>query len=514
MRLPAPRGLAFGLLLALSTLLGTTPAQADGSVPEARQILLPAERPEQIILATNFGLIFSEDSGKTWLFSCARGLGAYAGPYLLGAQTPHRLFAMTNAGLIHSDDDSCGWQAPADTWSDLLPFAFALDPSSAQRVYAIAVPRDDLGNGDSIYVSDDAGLSFGKPKFTSPARSALLSVLVAPGRPRRLFATLFLTPENHPVLLRSDDAGEHWEMGADLVEALGENPFELLAIDPLDENTLFVRILGPTAETLATSHDGGLSFVQSASIPGKLNAFLELASGTLIVVGTAGTDAVGYRSTDGGHSFEAWDRAPHGHALAERNGKLYVAGDSFADGYAIAESDDEGAHLRPLTGFKQVQAVKSCVADVCAESCAYYAGIGLWPKAVCGAASTPPAATGAELDATAAASATGGDQDGGSAPATPADAGAPSADPTGDSSQRRISGGSCACELAYGRRRRADDWTALLVAGSMAVVRRKGRRANREPRSRLTRPGVARYGVRNAPTRGFFRRILGQIAGF
>jgi hypothetical protein len=483
-----PWGLAFVLLQALSTLLGTTPAQADGSFPEARQILLPADRPEQIILATNFGLILSEDSGKTWLFSCERGLSAYAGSYLLGAETPHRIFAMTNAGLIHSDDDSCSWQAASGTLSELLPFAFAVDPSNSKRVYAIAVPRDDLRNGESIYVSDDGGLSFGKSVFSSPARSALLSVLVAPSQPSRLFATMFLTPENHPILLRSDDAGEHWEVVADLVESLGENPFELLAIDPLDEDRLYVRILGPSAETLATSDDGGLSFVQSASIQGRLNAFLKLASGTIIVVGTAGTDAVGYRSTDGGRSFEAWPGAPHGHALAERNGKLYVAGDSFADGYAIAESDDEGTHLRPLTGFKQVRAVKSCAAEVCTESCAYYAGIGLWPEAVCGAVSTPPVAddapgTGAEPDAAAGANATGGDEDvpGDSGPDVAAGDGAPSVDESGDPTSRRISGGGCACDLAYSWRwhRRADDWMALLVVGSMAVARRKVRRLSK-----------------------------------
>jgi hypothetical protein len=481
----ARSGLAFAVLLGLSATLGARPARADGTFPEPRQILLPADRPEQIILSTNFGLIFSEDSGKNWLFSCERGVSNYAGPYLLGAQTPHRIFAITpGAGLIHSDDDSCSWQAASGASGDVLLFAVAVDPSNSKRVYTTGAPRDDLRHGQSIYVSDDGGLSFGTPVFTSPAGSALFSVLVAPSHPSRVFAAMFVTPENHPVLVSSDDAGEHWQQIADLVESLGEDPFELLAIDALDENRLYARILGDSAETLAISDDGGQRFVRSVSIPGKLNAFLKLASGTLIVTGTAGIDAVGYRSKDGGHSFENWPAASHGHALAERNGKLYVAGDSYADGYAIAESDDEGLHLQPLAGFKQVQAVKSCVADVCTESCGYYSGIGLWPEAVCGAVSTPPLGSGGaspasgEPDATAGATVTGGNESRpGEAGGEPgAAAGAPSVHEGGKSSHLRVSGGGCACDLPDAGRRRAADWTALMLAGSIAVARRKGAR--------------------------------------
>lgn len=380
-----------GSLLALSAFVSTAPARADGSYPGSRQILLPADRPEQLILTTNFGLIWSEDSGSSWSFSCERELSMYAGPYGLGPAGSRRLFALTaGAGLIHSDDDSCGWQAAGGTLTDVLPYAFAIDPSSARRVYTIGVPRQDLSGGDSIYVSDDGGLSFGPPTFTAAPRGALLTLLVAPSRPGTLFATLFSTPQNHPSLLRSDDSGQSWREVANLVEAFGENPFELLAIDPLDENKLYARILGATAETLATSDNGGLSFVQSVSIPGKLNAFLKLESGTLLVAGTAGMQGLGYRSTDGGQTFTAWENAPHVHALAERNGKLYVAGDSYADGFALAESEDEGVTLRPVMDFEQVQTLKGCVANACAESCQYYAGIGLWPASVCSAKAAQP----------------------------------------------------------------------------------------------------------------------------
>jgi hypothetical protein len=486
-------GLALGLLLMQGLLLGATPARAHGSFPEAKQILLPADRPAQIILATNFGLIFSEDSGGTWLFSCEHGLSAYAAPYLLGTASSRRIFALTSGGVVYSDDDACGWQTARGT-SDLLPYAFAVDPSSSKRLYVIGVPLSNLYDGDNIYVSDDGGLSFGQPVFTSSKGSALLSVMVAPGKPSVVFASLYSTPENHPILLRSDDSGEHWDAAADLAESLGDNPFELLAIDPLDENKLYVRILEASAETLAISDDGGHSFATSVSIPGKLSAFLKLASGTILVGGSAGTDAVGYRSKDGGQHFEAWPAAPRVHALAEREGKLYVAADDFADGYAIAESDDEGEHLKPLGGFKQVQAVQSCVADVCAESCAYYAGTGLWSAATCGAVATPadaePAGSGGDTGAAGAAS-TGADTASGGEAAGPSpeagsDAGAPSLNAVDERLSLRVSGFSCACKISGARR--APDWAALLLAGGILAARRRARRPMPRPRAASKTP--------------------------
>lgn len=450
-------------LLALATLLGAGHAAADGGFPDPRQVLLPADAPEQIIVATNFGLLFSEDAGSTWSFSCEQRISAYASAYVLGASPQYRIFALTSgAGLIYSDDGSCTWTAAKGSLSDVLPYAVAVDPSDTRRVYVIGVARGTLSGDESVYVSDDGGVTFAGPVFTAPAQSAILNIVVAPSRPSTLFAAMFSAPQNHPSLLRSRDSGETWEVVADLADHLGDVPFELLAVDQSDEDRLFVRILGPSAETLAVSDDGGLSFVPSVSIPGKLTAFLELSSGTILVGGTTGTEGVGYRSVDDAKSFERWLEAPHVHALAERNGQLYVAADNFADGYAIAMSDDEGAHLTPLFAFEDVRAVKSCVAGACAERCAYYADIKLWSSAVCG----PPADPGDVPD--------------------PVD---PPESPTAEGSQPEVEpaaartapgpvSDSCTCHLAADRHLGA--WPGLLLAASLLLaLRGRSRRAAR-----------------------------------
>jgi hypothetical protein len=453
------------------TLLGAGPAQADGGFPDPRQVLLPLDAPERIIVATNFGLLFSEDDGSSWSFSCEQRLNAYAGPYVLGAPPQQRLFAIASgAGLIRSDDDSCTWTAATGSLSDVLPYAVAVDPTDARRVYVIGASRETL-NDESIYISEDGGVTFADAVFTAPARSALLNIVVAPSQPSTIFASMFSTPQNHPNLLRSRDAGAHWEVVANLADAFGEVPFEVLAIDPSDENRLFVKILGASAETLAVSDDGGLSFVSSVSIPGKLNAFLELSSGTILVGGTTGTEGIGYRSVDDARTFERWPGAPHVHALAERNGKLYVAADNFADGYAIAVSDDEGANLAPLAGFEDVQSVKSCVKQECADSCAYYADISLWPRSVCGEEPTmvdPPDTI--DPPDTVDPGPTMGSGGGGGADGGPG--GDTSATPAAAS---RVSGG-CTCTLAASRDSEA--WSLLLLGASLLLAARSRRAAS------------------------------------
>ena len=64
-------------------------------------------------------------------------------------------------------------------------------------------------------------------------------------------------------------------MVADLVDSLGENPFELLAIDPLDENRLYVRILGASAETLAHQRRWWAQLRPVGFDPGQAECFPE-----------------------------------------------------------------------------------------------------------------------------------------------------------------------------------------------------------------------------------------------
>lgn len=376
----AARRWLLALGLSASGLACPGAGQAHTGFPEARQILLRPEQPGLITVATNFGLISSSDGGGNWTYSCEQAATAYAGRYSTSAPPSARLFALSGDGVAYTEDRACTWTATGS--SDVLPYGFAPDAFDAERVYVFGAPREARA-GDSLYVSRDGGQTLGEPVFSAAPGDMILTVLPTQSE-GALLMSLF-SAERGPVLLRSDDHGESWGEVSELAGDLGLHPFELLAVGKSDDERVFARVLEGAAETLAISDDGGRSFARTASLPGKLAGFVELESGTILVAGTAGTEPIGYRSTDGGRTFEPWLQAPRVHALAEQGGQLYVAADNFLDGYALARSEDEGLSLTPLLHFSQVRAVDACVSTRCAEACDYYAELGLWPHSTCGA---------------------------------------------------------------------------------------------------------------------------------
>jgi hypothetical protein len=104
-----------------------------------------------------------------------------------------------------------------------------------------------------------------------------------------------------------------------------------------------------------------------------------------------------------------------------------------------------------------VQALKACVAEACAESCAYYAGIGLWPTSVCGAPHDPIPNTTTDD------------------PAPPILEPIEPVEPA-ERVELRASGGGCAC--AMGQSLPTGDWQAPLSIALAAIAGRRAWRLN------------------------------------
>src|SRR6185369_13540609 len=102
----------------------------------------------------------------------------------------------------------------------------------------------------------------------------------------------------------------------------------------------------------------------------------------VLVAGSSTTGPVGFRSTDGGATFQPRPGVPHVRALAERDGKLFAAAEDFKDGFALGVSTDEGLTFQPLLTYDKVMRVKPCVQSLCEYQCNYQASITLWPPAV------------------------------------------------------------------------------------------------------------------------------------
>src|SRR5215831_1213059 len=85
-------------------------ASANGAFPDSLSILLPPDRPHEIILATNFGLLVSEDDGAKWNWVCEQAVASQARLYQMGPPPTDRLLAVSPLALVTSSNGACSWQ--------------------------------------------------------------------------------------------------------------------------------------------------------------------------------------------------------------------------------------------------------------------------------------------------------------------------------------------------------------------------------------------------------------------
>lgn len=459
---------AVGFWSVLSTL--DRPARADGALPGSLGILLPADKPKEIALSTNFGLIISDDGGATWVWTCEQIPTSMANLYALGpppaavGSLGDRFYALSPIeGLAFSDDGTCSWQRAGGMLAGASVTDFFVDPTNPDRALAAAASADDAGvvGAASIYASADGGTSFGAtPLFTAPAGAVVVGVEIARSDPNVIYLAYYLTltqdggasSGRDPRLVRSSDGGKTWTT-MDVAAALGPNIVRIFAVDPANSDLVYLRVIASGSESVAVTRDGGMTFAQPLAIPnGSVSAFARLASGTVLVgarinfaTDGGGANGAGYRSTDGGMTFAPWILTPQPHlvGLAERvsggRSTLYLSGENYVDGWALATSGDEGATVTPVMSYIQVRGIQSCAQQACVNACNYEEMQAVWDPAVC---------TGALLDA-------GTLADGG-AVAPPAGAG-------------------CRCGAAGGRR----SGIASLLTLGLAVVELMRRRVRR-----------------------------------
>jgi len=359
------------------------PALANGAFPDSMRLLLPSDRPQEITLATNFGLFHSEDSGRTWSWSCEPDQNDVATLYEMGPPPGDRTFAiLASSGLVYSDDGACTWMRAGGSLANAVATDVFPAPSDGSQVYAIAAEEGPGAGPPSVYVSSDGGATFGPSIFRAPTGGGLLGVESVQSVPMAIYLAMYTPPGTNPVLVHSTDGGAAWA-SIDLAPALGASSFRIIAVDSLDPLLIYLRVSDGGGEELAVSRDGGASVTEPIRVDGALTAFVRLSDGTLLVGSSLGDVAAAFRSIDDGATFEPWPGAPHLRALAERGGLLYAAADNFRDHFAAGVSTDGGATFQSLLTYDQVQGIKPCAQERCATVCAQLASNGLWDASVC-----------------------------------------------------------------------------------------------------------------------------------
>ncbi len=345
----------FFLFFALLLLPGV--ALADGAFPDEMAVLAPPSAPHRLIVATNFGLVISEDDGMHWRFTCERlvsggASNALVSLYQVGPDSA--LYGIYTRGMARSAD-GCTWSPAGGTLSGRFVFDAFVDPNDAQRVVAIGSADSDA---TALYPSQDGALTFAAPLMTDP--DSLKSVEISRSVPGLLYATSFhldKTGAGTSFLLRSVDSGVHWSRQA--ITAVPGSIVRIAAIDP-DRDRIYLRLTDALAgkDAIGISDDGGQTITLALQIDDFFTAFLRASDGTLY----AGTRASSlYVRAPGAGTFEK-RAAPHLRCLGERAGHLFACGDNALDGFALGQSDDGGKTLKPLFRFQNICGMAECEA--------------------------------------------------------------------------------------------------------------------------------------------------------
>ena len=404
---------ALAVLVLVLVLMGPLAgaARANNGIPGSLAILLPLDKPQELGLATTFGLILSDDGGVTWSWTCEQpATTSMANVYTVGAPPVDRIYALSQVtGLAFSDDESCGWQSAGGALTGLQVSDFFTDGSDPMHVLAAAAAAPSADGGAaavaSVYASTDGGASFGAtPLYTAPAGAAIVGIEIARSNPQIIYLTTYTVTSSgyDPVLLRSADGGQTWTP-TDLLAPFGSAVVRILEVDPANADLVYLRAIGATSEIVGVTRDGGTTFATPLIVSnGAVSAFARLASGTILVGALVnlpgnggGTMGVGYRSTDGAMTFSPWMLSPQPHlvGLAERvvggQSTLYLSGNNYVDGWALATSSDEGRTVTPLMSYDQVAGIKSCVQQLCLDTCINSVERqGIWDPRVCSGTGT------------------------------------------------------------------------------------------------------------------------------
>ncbi len=308
-------------------------------------------------IGANFGLIISEDDGATWRYVCEPWVTAMSNAALSGTNVSFYQVAADGAVIAEavqvtrSADDGCTWPfsggaVTGQVVTDLFP-----DPNDATFVVAIVA----IASGSYLIASHDGGQTFAGPPLYQ-TEDLLTAIEISRSTPGLIYATSIARAGSGSNLLTSTDRGATWTSVVIPTDSATQ-PL-ILAIDPVDSSTVYLRVVGALTDSIVVTTDGGQTFQTLITINGQFSSFLRATDGTLYAGSLAG---VLYVLPPGATTFSNHN-GPHFRCLGQRPGssRIFACGDMNLDGFSLGYSDDDGGTFNRMMTFRDIQGPLTC----------------------------------------------------------------------------------------------------------------------------------------------------------
>ena len=351
-----------GLVLLSLLLASSSPAQADGAFPDEFSLHFPPGAPNRILIGANFGLLVSEDDGLSWRYACEPWIVAGSNAALANNSvsfyqvTQDGAYLATSVNLTRSSDVACTWPISGGAVSGQRVADIFPDPNDASFVLAIVVLLNPTNIASYLLASHDGGKTF-DPQHLYETPDLLTGVEIARSKAGMVYATTISLSGGAAHFLASPDRGATWTTTT-IPNAPVTEP-RILAVDPEDEKTVYLRIVDAVSDSMMMTGDSGQSFrTILPPIGTQLSAFLRAGDGTLYAGTRTGKL---YVLPPGAQDFVSRD-GPHFRCLGQRPGsaRIYACTDMVVDGYSLASSDDQGQTFQRVMSFRDLLGPLTC----------------------------------------------------------------------------------------------------------------------------------------------------------
>lgn len=369
-RIALASGLASRLAPALfvSLVAWAPDARANGRFPESNAIFFTPSDANRVLLRTTFGLVTSDDRGKTWDWVCERSIGLAGVEDPMFQATPDgTLIASTFQGLALSHDRACNWAFAGGELKDLVFIDLAARPSTPSNVVAFAssyAGQDDAGAiffKSTLYETKDEGKTFAAlgPGFDSTLLGE--TVDVTPSDPDRMYVSAVRNPGTSAsaYLLTSKDHGKTFvENPIALVP--GERAAFIAGVDPVNADRLYVRTSNAVdmPSRLLVSDDAGKTFKTVFTGQGALAGFALSGDGKKVWVGGP-KDGLRAASTA---DFAFTQKSKVDITCLKLASDGLWACSSERSGFVVGLSKDEGATFETKLHFCDIRGPLACPA--------------------------------------------------------------------------------------------------------------------------------------------------------